>query len=122
MINEDDQAALDLAMENIRFRTGSNQLLSQSNATLDEIAEIITRYPNYNLKISGYSDNVGNDAANQSLSERRALACFQYLLVKGISRDRMSYAGYGETNPIETNDTVAGRARNRRVEFDLEIR
>jgi OOP family OmpA-OmpF porin len=122
VINEDDQAALDLAMENIRFRTGSNQLLSQSNRTLDEIAEIITRYPNYNLKISGYSDDVGNDAANQSLSERRALACFQYLLVKGISRDRMSYAGYGETNPIETNDTPEGRARNRRVEFDLILR
>lgn len=122
IIDAADQAALDLAMENIRFRTGSDQLLSQSNSTLDEIAEIITRYPNYNLKISGYTDDVGNDAANQSLSERRALACFQYLLIKGMSRDRMSYAGYGETNPIETNDTPAGRARNRRVEFDLILR
>lgn len=122
VIDEKDQETLDLAMENIRFRTGSEVLLSQSNRTLDEIAEIITRYPNYNLKISGYTDNVGNDAANQSLSERRALACFQYLLIKGISRDRMSHAGYGETNPIESNTTPANRARNRRVEFDLEIR
>ena len=109
-------------MENINFRTGSDELLRSSNATLDKIAEIISRYPNYNLAISGYTDNVGNDSANQSLSERRALACFQYLLVNGVSRDRMEHAGYGESNPIETNATPAGRARNRRVEFDLEIR
>jgi flagellar motor protein MotB len=121
-IDKADQEVLDMAMENISFRTGSDQLLKASDSTLDKIAEIIGRYPNYNLVISGYSDNVGNDAANQSLSETRALACFQYLLVKGVSRDRMSHAGYGESNPIETNATAAGRARNRRVEFDLEIR
>lgn len=121
VIAEEDIEKLELAMRNVRFRTGSDRLLSISNSVLDEVAEILSRYPNYNLKMSGYTDNVGNDAVNQSLSEKRALACYQYLLVKGVSRDRMSYAGYGETNPIDSNETPTGRARNRRVEFELVI-
>ncbi|MEL7251209.1 MAG: DUF6089 family protein [Bacteroidota bacterium] len=121
VVAEEDIETLELAMRNVRFRTGSERLLTISHSVLDEVAEIMDRYPNYNLKMSGFSDNRGNDAANQALSEKRALSCYQYLLVKGISRDRMSYAGYGETNPIDSNDTPTGRARNRRVEFELVI-
>lgn len=121
VIAEEDLEVLELAMRNVRFRTGSDRILSISHSVLDEVAEILERYPNYNLKMSGYSDNRGNDAVNQALSEKRALACYQYLLVKGISRDKMSYAGYGETNPIDSNETAEGRARNRRVEFELVI-
>ncbi|MEZ4986202.1 MAG: OmpA family protein [Saprospiraceae bacterium] len=117
-----DLEKLDFAMQNVRFRTGSDQILQQSYPIMDEIAEIMSRYPNYNLTISGYTDNVGNDVSNQALSENRAKACYQYLLVKNIARNRMSYAGYGETNPIDTNDTPAGRARNRRVEFKLVLK
>lgn len=119
VISAADQETLELAMANVRFQTGSAQLLDISNAILDEIAEIMNRYPNYNLEISGYTDNVGNDAANQQLSQRRAAACYNYLVNAGVDRARMSYAGYGETNPLATNDTAEGRARNRRVEFEL---
>ncbi|PSR10736.1 MAG: hypothetical protein DA408_07415 [Bacteroidetes bacterium] len=122
IVLEEDLATLELAMQNVRFRTNSDQLLAQSSTILNEIAEILSRYPNYDLKISGFTDDVGNDSANQSLSERRALACFQYLLIKNVDRKRMSHAGYGETNPIAPNDTEAGRARNRRVEFELVLR
>ena len=121
VIAESDLATLELAMSNVRFRTNSDEILTISYPIMDEVAEIMTRYPNYNLTISGYTDNVGNAAANQSLSERRARSCYQYLLVKGISRDRISHAGFGETNPIEANDTPTGRARNRRVEFELVL-
>jgi outer membrane protein OmpA-like peptidoglycan-associated protein len=122
VIQEADLETLELAMKNVRFKTGSSELLLQSNAVLDEVAEVLNRYPNYDLKMSGYTDNVGNDATNQGLSQRRALACFQYLLVKNVSRDRISYAGYGETNPIADNNTPLGRATNRRVEFELILR
>lgn len=122
VINETDLKTLELAMKNVRFRTGSDELLSQSYAVLDEVAEVLRRYPNYDLKMSGYTDNVGNDATNQDLSQRRALSCFQYLLVKNINRKRMSYAGYGETNPIANNNTPEGRATNRRVEFELILK
>jgi OmpA-OmpF porin, OOP family len=122
IILDEDLATLELAMQNVRFRTNSDQFLAQSSTILNEIAEILSRYPNYNLKISGYTDDVGNDSANQSLSERRALACFQYLLVKNVASNRMSHAGFGETNPIGSNDSEAGRARNRRVEFELVLR
>ncbi len=121
VVSSEDIEKLELAMRNVRFRTGSERPLTISNSVLDEVAEILNRYPNYNLKMSGYTDNRGNDSVNQALSEKRALSCYQYLLVKGIQRDRMSYAGYGETNPIDSNDTPTGRARNRRVEFELVI-
>lgn len=122
VVQEEDLAKLDFAMQNVRFRTASSDVLQQSYRILDEVAEIMTRYPNYKLKISGYTDNVGSDVANQTLSENRAKSCFQYLLVKGVDRSRITHAGFGSTNPIDTNDTPEGRARNRRVEFTLELK
>ena len=121
VINEADLETLELAMSNVRFRTNSDVILTQSYPIMDEVAEIMTRYTNYNLSISGYTDNIGNAVANQSLSERRARSCYQYLLVKGIARDRISHTGYGETNPRDDNSTPNGRARNRRVEFELVL-
>ncbi|MEM1216147.1 MAG: DUF6089 family protein [Bacteroidota bacterium] len=121
-VTEADLERLEFAMQNVRFRTSEAVLLESSKTIMNEVAEIMRRYPNYDLKISGYTDNVGNDLANQSLSERRARACFQYLLLKNIDRNRMSHAGYGESNPRASNDTARGRARNRRVEFELILR
>lgn len=120
-IEEDDLATLQLAMKNVRFRSSSNEILTLSYPIMDEVAEIMSRYPNYILTISGYSDNVGNDVANQNLSKRRAQSCYQYLLVKGVPGHRMSHTGYGETNPIADNKTPEGRAINRRVEFELTL-
>lgn len=115
----EDQKVLDDAMRNVRFETGSAKLVGESKAILDQIAEVVTRYPGYGLTISGYTDNVGNDFTNQQLSEKRAASCVTYLASKGVARNLMSSAGYGEARPIATNSTAAGRRLNRRVEFQL---
>ncbi len=121
-IKQEERAVLDLAMRSVEFETGSNVIKTISYSALDQVSDIMARYPNYSLSISGYTDSVGDSGSNQRLSERRAKACFDYLVRKGVGATRMSYAGYGEASPIDTNDTKEGRARNRRVEFRIFIR
>ncbi len=121
-IKAEDKAVLDLAMRNVQFETASSNLLSSSKGVLNQIAEIIQRYPGYKLSIDGYTDSVGNDFANQQLSERRAQACYDYLASRGVSKSLMSYIGHGENNPIADNNTAEGRAKNRRVVFTLQPR
>ena len=113
---------LALAASNVQFETGKAELLSSSYAILDQIVDILNKYPDYKVRISGHTDNVGQDAKNQKLSEDRARTCFEYFAGKGIARERMNHAGYGETKPVASNDTAAGRATNRRVEFELYIK
>lgn len=120
-IKEEDRKVLDFAMRAVRFKTGSAILLSESYQTLDQVASIMERYPDYHLQVIGHTDNVGNDENNLILSEDRAKACYAHLITKGISPDRLSYIGYGETQPIGDNSTSAGRLLNRRVEFKLYL-
>jgi outer membrane protein OmpA-like peptidoglycan-associated protein len=75
--------------------------------------------PNMKVLISGYTDNVGKPADNLILSKGRAVSVVNYLLFKGVQKDRLSYKGFGETNPIATNDTEQGRALNRRTELSV---
>ncbi|MEL7377475.1 MAG: OmpA family protein [Bacteroidota bacterium] len=112
---------LEFATQAVQFETGSANLKIESEAVLDDIADIMRRYENYSLIISGHTDNVGDEDNNRVLSENRARACRDYLIEQGISSDRMSYVGYGETSPRRPNDTAAGRRLNRRVEFDLRL-
>ncbi len=121
-ISAADRSTLDLAIRNIRFETSSNILKSESNATLDKIADIMMRYPSYDLRISGHTDSVGDSASNQRLSEKRAKACYDYLVRRGVSSSKMSHSGYGETRPIASNSDSEGRRMNRRVEFELFLR
>lgn len=118
-ISADDQALLDLAMRAVQFDTGRSTLKSESYDILVQIGNIMDRYPNYRMSVAGHTDNTGTASANQSLSERRAKACYDYLLSRGIPSGRLNYTGYGETNPIADNETLRGRALNRRVEFRL---
>ncbi|TXB67595.1 OmpA family protein [Phaeodactylibacter luteus] len=120
VLNEADLVILETAIDEIKFTSSSYALLRTSYPVLGQIADLMRKYPTYNLEIAGYTDNQGNDFANQQLSEFRAKACFDYLHnEQGIPKERMSYRGFGETNPRATNDTISGRNRNRRVEFDL---
>jgi OOP family OmpA-OmpF porin len=81
----------------------------------------LNRYPQVQIEIDGYTDSIGTDAYNQGLSERRANIVEQYLTSHGIDSSRITAVkGFGETNPIDTNKTAAGRQRNRRVEFKVE--
>lgn len=120
-IKAEDKAKLESAVKLVQFETGKDKLLNRSYPTLDEVAAIMKLYPEYSLKISGHTDNTGDDDSNWSLSERRAKTCYFYLLSKGIEITRMSHAGYGEMQPIADNATAAGRALNRRVEFELYV-
>jgi OmpA-OmpF porin, OOP family len=95
--------------------------LAKSNVVLDEVVGIMAQYPEYSLTISGHTDNQGDAKVNQSLSEKRAKTCYDYLVSKGVSSSRMSHAGYGSTQPISDNATKAGRDMNRRVDFNLFV-
>lgn len=115
----EDKKTLDIAMRSVQFETGKAILKPESYAILNQIASIVKRYPDFNLAISGHTDSTGSPVLNQSLSERRAKACYDYLISLGISKDRLSYVGFGDSRPIADNKTPIGRSLNRRVEFIL---
>jgi outer membrane protein OmpA-like peptidoglycan-associated protein len=104
-------------LNNIFFETGKWELLPESYNELDELVKILTDNPAMVIKITGHTDNVGNDDSNMTLSQKRAAAVVNYLLNNGISNSRLDSAGFGETQPVASNDTDEGRALNRRVEF-----
>jgi len=121
-IKKEDKEKLSFAIKNVQFETGKATLLAKSLPVLDEVAGLMMKYPEYSLTISGHTDNVGDAAANQSLSERRAKACYDYLATKSVGAQRMSHAGYGETQPVGDNKTKAGRDLNRRVDFNMYLK
>ena len=103
----------------VLFATGQSTLNAGARGNLDKLTTILNRYPDTNLEIDGHTDNVGSDASNQALSERRADAVSAYLITNGITRSRISTKGYGEMYPKYSNETESGRAGNRRVEFQI---
>ena len=113
------QEAVTLAANNIQFENNSSQIKTISYKDLDNLASILQQYSEYNVSIGGHTDSVGNENYNKNLSEKRAKACLDYLVKKGISASRMTSAGYGESQPIADNSTNEGRVLNRRVEFIL---
>jgi outer membrane protein OmpA-like peptidoglycan-associated protein len=118
----EDKRILDVAMRAVQFETAKATLKAESFTVLNQIASILSRYPDYNLTISGHTDSQGEDSANMELSEKRAKACYEYLITEGIDVERLKYVGFGETKPISSNETANGRALNRRVEFNLSPR
>ena len=115
----EDKETLDFAAQNIQFETASANLKAVSLPILTQIADILRRYPDFRLSIDGHTDSIGSSANNQSLSERRAKSCFDYLVNQGISGARMQHQGFGESIPKADNKTRAGREMNRRVEFNI---
>ena len=113
---------LALEVEPISFAFGTAQLNAASRQYLrDALLPLLQRYPQVRLTIKGYTDASGDDAVNLQLSQRRAQAIRAFLVEQGIAARRIQAQGYGEANPIASNDTAAGRERNRRVEFDLHF-
>jgi OmpA-OmpF porin, OOP family len=121
-IKAEDKAKLERAIKLVQFESGKAILLQKSNAVLDEVVSVMKQYPEYSLNIEGHTDNQGDDKMNQQLSERRAKACLDYLVTKGVAASRMASAGYGETRPVANNATAAGREQNRRVQFELYVK
>ncbi len=121
-IKKEDRQTLEFAVQAVEFDFAKATLRSESFSILNKVGDIMKRYPEYHLRISGHTDNVGDANRNLDLSERRARSCYEYLSTRGVPVSRMSYSGMGEARPIDTNDTDTGRARNRRVEFDVYVR
>lgn len=103
----------------VLFATGQSTLNAGARTNLDKLTIILNRYSDTNLEIDGHTDNVGSDASNQALSERRADAVSSYLMTSGIARNRITTRGKGEMVPKYDNTTESGRAGNRRVEFQI---
>ena len=94
---------------------------ADSVAILDEAIDTLKRNPNIRVEVDGHTDSVGTDAYNQKLSERRAKGVYDYLTAHGIDASRLDGPkGFGESQPIDTNDTAEGRQRNRRTELKVE--
>jgi len=108
-----------IRLQNVNFDTGKATILPESFANLDEVADILGRWPDLRIEIAGHTDSRGTDARNRTLSEARANAVRDYLVNKfpELRPDQFTAKGYGESQPIATNTTALGRARNRRVEF-----
>jgi outer membrane protein OmpA-like peptidoglycan-associated protein len=104
---------------NITFAFDSSNLQPQFYPVLDNVAGTLNQYNQTVIEVAGHTDNVGTDAYNQQLSMQRANAVAAYLGSKGILQQRMMVVGAGETRPIASNDTDAGRAQNRRVEITI---
>ena len=116
-VGEGIKVTLKENMVNFAFDKSDLQPLAKAN--LDKLAEILINNPDTNINIYGYTDSKGTDEYNLSLSDRRAASVKAYLVSKGIASSRMNTMGMGEASPIASNDTEAGRAQNRRVEFAI---
>ena len=99
----------------ILFDVGSAELSADATQTLTDLNRVFKKYPKNRIVVQGYTDSTGSDEYNQTLSEQRAKAVYDYLLANGLKTLSISYVGYGKSNPIVSNDTEEGRAKNRRV-------
>jgi outer membrane protein OmpA-like peptidoglycan-associated protein len=106
-----------LLRKKIEFETNRDVILPVSTPVLEEALAVLKQAPQITVTINGHTDSQGNAAANKDLSARRALAVSKWFQSQGIDANRLKSAGYGAEKPIDTNDTEAGRAKNRRVEI-----
>lgn len=107
-----------VATQGIFFDSGSDKIRPESTPTLKEIGRMLTDHPELRILIEGHTDNVGDDASNQTLSEKRAASVAAYLTANhGVDAARLESKGFGETKPVSGNDTAEGRQNNRRVEL-----
>jgi len=104
-------------LNDIYFDFNSVELKPESRVVINEFFLFLNENPTLKVSIQGHTDNVGREEKNLTLSENRAKAVYDYLLSLGVDVNRIDYKGKGETNPIATNETVEGRALNRRTEF-----
>jgi len=113
----DSARGLIVNMSDVIFDTGKFSLLPGAREKLAKVAGIVSGHPGLTLAVEGHTDSVGNDGSNQVLSENRGKAVRDYLLGQGMATSSVSSAGFGESQPVATNDTAVGRQQNRRVEI-----
>jgi outer membrane protein OmpA-like peptidoglycan-associated protein len=113
----DSARGLIVSMSDVLFDTGKYSLKPGAREKLAKVAGILLAYPGLNIEVGGYTDNVGGDAMNQTLSENRAGSVRDYLVQEGVATSSVSARGFGNTLPVASNDNSAGRQQNRRVEL-----
>ena len=113
----DSARGLIVSMSDVLFDTGKYSLKPGAREKLAKVAGILLAYPGLNIEVGGYTDNVGGDAMNQTLSENRASSVRDYLMQQGVATNSVSSKGFGNTLPVASNENSAGRQQNRRVEL-----
>ncbi|MGB8010193.1 MAG: OmpA family protein [Terriglobales bacterium] len=113
----DSARGLIVSMSDVLFDTGKYSLKSGAREKLAKVAGILLAYPGLDIAVGGYTDNVGGDAMNQTLSENRAGSVRDYLVQEGVATNSVSAKGFGNTLPVASNDDASGRQQNRRVEL-----
>ncbi len=108
-----------VSLSGILFDVGKATLKTASQISVAKLAGILMVFPQMNLSIEGYTDSTGSNETNMKLSMERARTVYEFLMIQGISSDRMKYQGFGPENPVAPNDTETNRAKNRRVEVVL---
>ena len=107
-------------LEQVKFKFNSAEILRESDTILEAVRDTLAKHPEFaKVRIEGHTDNVGAKDYNKSLSQRRAASVTAWMTERGIDKARLSYAGYGMEEPIDTNATTEGRANNRRVAFTI---
>ncbi len=103
----------------LMFDVDSYNLRPQTKSNLDELGQVLNKYPDTNILVAGHTDSTGPNDYNMTLSDNRANSVERYLIQKGVEASRLSSVGYGETQPVASNDTASGRQKNRRVEVAI---
>jgi OOP family OmpA-OmpF porin len=109
----------EIILEGVNFESNSDRLVPGASAVLDSVAAVLRKYPTIKIQIDGHTDSDGAADYNESLSARRATTVQDYLASNGVSDNRMSVRGYGESQPIAENTSAAGKAQNRRVVLQI---
>lgn len=115
-----DQEKLEGLIAGIEFETGSDKLTANASNAMNQLAELLKKYNDYTVNISGHTDNAGKSEANMELSKKRAAAVVSFLVSRGIATARLRSEGLGDTKPVADNSSETGRAKNRRVEFEFK--
>jgi outer membrane protein OmpA-like peptidoglycan-associated protein len=119
-IKQEVKQKIEFAAKNIFFQFASDVILKKSYAALNQVVTVLQQNPSLKLSIAAHADNLGTPERNMMWSERRAKAVADYFISKGIAADRITYKGYGDTQPVASNKTAKGRAANRRVEMKVD--
>lgn len=118
-VQQQGEALLVAFPGDVLFDTGSSSLAPGAFSRLDQLADTLNRYPDTDVVVKGYTDAEGSEASNLVLSEQRSDSVRRYLIGKGVSPSRIKSIGFGESMPLVSNATMAGRQQNRRVEIEL---
>jgi len=108
-----------IKLSDVHFGSNSYNLNDSAKLELNKVVDLLFQYPTLQVKINGHTDNIGKEKTNLRLSERRAKAIVDYLIEKGVDKERLAFEGYGEYMPLTPNTTEEGRAENRRVEIEI---